>query len=946
VPVEFRLLGEIDMRAGGRPVDIGHTKQTYVLAALAVEAGRCVPTDSLVERVWGADPPRRARDTTRAYLCKLRQAIEPWDAMIIRQATGYMLAVDPLSVDLHRFRHLVATARSGAEDTAQAAYAAALGLWRGLPLGLLDTPWSAQMRSELARERQAAERGHIDLLLAGGGHAELLGRLTAQAAAEPFDERLAGQLILALYRSDRRADALAHYERVRRQLADELGLDPGPALQQLHRQILRTDTALAAPSAGVPRQRATPRQLPSLPAAFRGRSAMLSRLDAVLLPGGTGRAGRVAVIHGPGGVGKTWLALRWAHDNAHRFADGQLYVNLRGFDPGRDPLKPEAAVRGLLYGLGVTAAAMPPDPDSQVALYRSLVAGRQILLVLDNARTSAQVEPLLPGAASCATLITGRTGLADLVAGHSARPVPLGVIDDAESAQVLAGHLGAVRIAEEPEATAELIRHCAGLSLALGIVAGRAALAPELPLAALAAELRESSARLDGLDSGDLRGNLRAVLATSLAAVRTDAAELFSRLGAAPGPDIALAAVRRLIGLTRAELMPSLRELIDGHLVQEHQPGRYRMHDLVRLYAVEIGGDPAPVRDRMLGYYAGTALAADGALDPTRDRLRLHQAGAGIPATEPAPAVADPVDAVVWFEHEHQVLLSCVAQAAECGADPQVLALVWGMTTYLERRGRWHDRAALQQAAIRSAIRLGDRGAEADARRGLAMAHIWLHAYASAAEQVDLARELFAAVGDRIGLAATHRTTARMLGRQNRHAEAVGHDERALALFQAERHLAGQATVLNALGWHHAHLGRPDAAIESCRRALAIHEQLGNRFGQALTWDTLGMAYHVRADHGAAMTHLQRAVATFQACGDRYQEADSLRRLGAVLLDTGEVQDGCAAWRRAAMILGDLGHPDADEVRRQLGQVTVEPAAGLPPAGDDGSPILEQAGVR
>jgi DNA-binding SARP family transcriptional activator/tetratricopeptide (TPR) repeat protein len=934
VPAQFRLFGEIGMRVGDRPVDIGHTKQTYVLAALAVDAGRCVPADTLVERVWGSGAPRRARDTTRAYLCKLRQAVEPWDAVIIRQPAGYLLAVDPLSVDIHRFRQLVATARAGAEATAQDTYAAALSLWRGQPLGLLDTPWAAQLRAELARERQAAERDHVDLLLAGGRHAELTGTLTATAAADPFDERLAGQLILALYRSDRRADALAHYERVRRQLADELGIDPGPSLQRLYRQILRTDVSLAAPRPGAIRQRATPQQLPPLPASFTGRSAVLSRLDAALLPGDAGRAGRVAVIHGPGGVGKTWLALRWAHDNAHRFADGQLYMNLRGFDPGRDPVQSEVAVRGLLSGLGVTAAAVPPDPDSQVALYRSLVAGRQILLVLDNARTSAQVEALLPGAASCATLITGRTGLADLVACHGARPVPLGMIGEAESADVLAGHLGAARLAAEPDAVAELIHHCAGLPLALGIVAGRASLARELPLAALAADLRESSARLDGLDSGELRGNLRAVLATSLAAVRPAAAELFSKLGSAPGPDIALAAVRCLAGPADAELMPSLRELIDGHLVQEHRMGRYRMHDLVRLYAVEIGGDPAPVRDRMLGYYAGTALAADRTLDPTREAQQRRDPA----AHSAAPPAGDPIDAVVWFEQEHQVLLSCVAQAAECGADRQVLALVRGMTTYLERRGRWHDRAALQQAAVRSAIRLGDPGAEADARRGLASAQIWLGAHEAAAEQLAAARDLFEAAGDRIGLAATHRSTARMFARRHRHADALGHDERALALYRQEQHLAGQATVLNAIGWHHAHLARPGTAIEHCREALALHERLGDRFGQALTWDTLGTAYRLTGDHGAATTHFRLAVAAFQACGDRYQEADTLRRLGAVLLDTGAVRDGCAAWRRAAVILGDLGHPDADEVRRELGRVAAEPVAALALAGDGVAP--------
>jgi tetratricopeptide (TPR) repeat protein len=248
------------------------------------------------------------------------------------------------------------------------------------------------------------------------------------------------------------------------------------------------------------------------------------------------------------------------------------------------------------------------------------------------------------------------------------------------------------------------------------------------------------------------------------------------------------------------------------------------------------------------------------------------------------------------------------------------------MTTYLERRGRWHDRAALQRVAVGSAIRLGDPGAEADARRGLAIAQIWLGAYDEAAEQLGTARDLFGAVDDRVGLAATHRTTARVLSHLDRHADALGHDERALALYQDQQHLAGQATVLNAIGWHHAHLNRPEAAIEHCRRALALHEKLDNRFGQALTWDTLGMAYHLTADHEYALTYFRLAVAAFQACGDRFQEADTLRRLGAVLLDTGAVAEGCAAWRRAAVILGDLGHSDADVVLRQLDRVTV--AAG------------------
>ncbi|MEV6349523.1 BTAD domain-containing putative transcriptional regulator [Actinoplanes sp. NPDC051851] len=870
---EIRLLGDIEVLGDGATVDAGHPKQTYVLAALAVDAGRCVPAGCLVERVWGTDPPRRARETTRAYLCRLRQALEPCGATILRQTAGYLLTVDPLAVDLHRFRGLAAAARAGGDP---ASYRKALGLFRGEPLGRLDSPWAAQVRAELARERQAAERDHIDLLLADGRHAETVGVLTARAAEDPLDERLAGQLILALYRSGRRADALEHYRRVRHRLAGELGIDPGPSLQRLHQRMLREGAPPAGPRPQVGAAPAAsrpavpgvvPRQLPPLPAAFRGRSAVLSRLGGVL-SGRDGGGARVALVHGPGGVGKTWLALRWAHDNAHRFPDGQLYVNLRGFDPGRDPLAPEAAVRGVLAGLGVTAAGLPPDPDSQTGLYRSLVAGRRMLVVLDDARTPEQVVPLLPGSAGCATLITSRTGLAGLVTGHSARPVPLGTLDDVEAEQVLAGHLGPERPDAEPAAVAELVRHCAGLSLALGIVAGRALLAPELPLAALAAELREEPV------------GLGAVLATSLAAVRPGAAELFRRMGVAPGAEIGADALRHLTGWPRAELAPALRELVDGHLVQEYQPGRYRMHDLVRAHAAAIAGDPAPFRDRMLEYYTATARTAD----------------------------------LSWFDREHQVLLACAAQAG----DRLALTLVDRMITYLERRGRWHDRLALQQIAVRAAGRLGDARAEAEARRGLANARIWLRAYAEADDELAIARRLFGMAGDRAGLAATHRTTARMFARQHRHAEALVHDERALALLGGLGDPPGEAVVLNAIGWHHAHLGDAESAIDHARRALRIQERLGDDFGAALTRDTLGVAYRLRGDRAEAVRQFRAAIAAFAACGDRYQEADTLRRLGAVLLDGGDARDARAAWQRAATILSDLGHPDADEIHRQL----------------------------
>ncbi|MGW6930453.1 BTAD domain-containing putative transcriptional regulator [Lentzea sp. NPDC054927] len=565
--MEFGLLGTVEVRVGDRVVDVGHSRQRCVLAVLLVEANRLVPVDVLVDRVWGEQVPHRARNAVAGYVSRLRQAL-PDEVRIVGRQGGYVLTVDPMSVDLHRFDHLVARARVE-PDEAVVLLADALELWRGEAFSTLDTPWLASVRSALEARRLAALLDRNDLALEQGRHTELLAELDATAAAFPLDERLAGQLMLALYRCGRQADALLRYEQVRLRLADELGADPGPELRLLHKKILTADLALPVGQPAV-----VPRQLPAPPRSFAGRARELTALDAVL----SGRHPVVAAVSGMPGVGKTALALHWAHRVAARFPDGQLYVNLRGFDPSGAVMTPDEAVRVMLGALGLDPLA---GLDAQVSQYRSALADKRMLILLDNARDADQVRSLLPGSPGCLVLVTSRIRLTGLVAADGAHPVAVDLLSEQESRDLLADRLGAHRIADSA-ATAEIITRCAGLPLALTVVAARAA-CTGFPLRAIAAELSEG---LDPFDGGDPATDVRTVFSWSYRAVGPQAARLFRLLGLHPGPDVSVEDAAALFGAP--QVRPLLAELTRAHLLAERRPGRYVLHDLLRAYAVEL----------------------------------------------------------------------------------------------------------------------------------------------------------------------------------------------------------------------------------------------------------------------------------------------------------------------------------------------------------------------
>jgi DNA-binding SARP family transcriptional activator len=563
--VEFGLLGAVEVRVGGRDLDVGHSRQRCVLAALLVDANRLVPVDVLVDRVWGEQVPHRARNAVAGYVSRLRQVL-PGEVSIIGRQGGYVLTVDPMSVDLHRFDHLVRRARVE-PDEAVVLLTEALGLWRGEPFATSDTPWLATVRSALETRRLAALLDRNDLVLEQGRHTELLAELDVTAEVFPLDERLAGQLMLALYRCGRQADALLRYERIRRRLADELGADPGPELRLLHRKILTADLAL-------PVSRAVPRQLPMPLRALAGRARELAALDAVL----TGRRPMVAAVSGMAGVGKTVLAVHWAHRVAERFPDGQLHVNLRGFGPDETATTPGEALRTLLDALG---SRVPASVDAQGRQYRDVVADKRMLILLDNARDADQVRPLLPGSPGCLVLVTSRNRLTGLVAADGAHPVAVAPLSTEDSRDLLADRLGAARIADSA-ATDEIIMRCAGLPLALTVVAARVA-CTGFPLRVIAADLGEG---LDPFCDGDSATDVRAAFSWSYRALGPAAARLFRLLGLHPGQDISVENAAALFGAPRVR--PLLAELTRAHLLVERRPGRYVLHDLLRAYAVEL----------------------------------------------------------------------------------------------------------------------------------------------------------------------------------------------------------------------------------------------------------------------------------------------------------------------------------------------------------------------
>ncbi|MGZ3145564.1 ATP-binding protein [Lentzea chajnantorensis] len=662
-----------------------------------------------------------------------------------------------------------------------------------------------------------------------------------------------------------------------------------------------------------------PRQLPLAVRHFTGRARELTTLDA--LAETTARAGTVVIvaISGTAGVGKTTLAVCWAHRVAGRFRDGQLYVDLRGFDPGGRAVDPAEAVRRFLDALEVPPSRIPADLDAQTALYRSLLADKRMLIVLDNARDAVQVRPLLPAAPGCLVLITSRNRLSSLVAAEGAHPLTLDLFTTSEAQDALTDRLGLDRVTAEPAAVDEIVGRCARLPLALAVVAARAAMDPELPLAAVVWELAGAPGRSDVFEDGDPQADVRAAFSWSYQALTPPAARLFRLLSLHPGPDVTVAAAASLAAVSLPEARASLLELTSASLIAKRHPDRHTWHDLMRDYAAHLARSTEPEPDRraavgrIFDHYLHTACNANQVLDPATDH------------TEPAPPAGGTVPeqftdyqrALDWFTSERAVLLNIIEHATT-GREAQVGQLAQAIAVFLDRRGHWHDGLVIWRTAIAAAARLADRVMEARAHCQLGRAYTRLYRFDDADSQLHRGLDLAVQAGDRTEQAHIHNTLSIMWERWGDPKQALRHDHQALDLYRETGHRLGQARCYNAIGWHLTLLRDHDLALAYCERALVLLREHNDRAGQGLALDSLGHIHHHLGQHAQAVVCYEQALEVHRELGDQFGEAEALEHLGDVQHYMGDSSQAFRSWHKALELLTGLDHPSADNVKAKV----------------------------
>ncbi|WP_433515412.1 BTAD domain-containing putative transcriptional regulator [Nonomuraea sp. CA-143628] len=917
------LLGPLRVSVAGRPVELPPGRQRVLMAVLAMSAGHTVPTDKLATAVWGTDPRGDPRANLRTTVKRVRRALGTVE-LITARSGGYLLATEPDKVDALRFGHLLDEAAAAPGPVAERSrLAEALALWRGTPFDGIRSDWLEHSVAPALQDRYltALER-RVDLDLAHGAQPDPV-QLAKAAERHPLRESLWVRLLRVLESAGRPAEALERYETIRRRLAEELGADPSPELRQVHADLL----AVGAPAAG----RTVPRQLPATVNGFAGREAGLAALDELLGPPEKtksrapllgppektkSRSPLITVISGTAGIGKTTLAVHWAHRVAGRFPDGQLYVNLRGYDPSGKAVRPAAAIREFLDVLEVPPHRIPDGLDAQAGLYRSLLAGRRMLVLLDNARDADQIAPLLPGAPGCLVVVTSRDHLTGLVMTYGAHPLPLRLLPPDEARRLLAARLGQQRITAQPAAVEEIIRRCAGLPLALAIVAARAAIHPTHPLDALATELQ------DTLGALDRAADVRAIFSWSYESLGDEAAARLFRLvaGLHPGPDSTIAAAASLAGVPVTRVRAPLADLTRANLLTEHAPGRYSCHDLLRAYASELcqarDADRDAARRRIVDHYVLTAYAAQrllgGDMEGDIETIDPAAPGPGVCVT----ALAGRDATMAWFATERPALLAALELAADLGLDRQVCYLARALFVFLHGQGFWHDRAETQQAAVAAARRLGDPVEESRAYRNLAFALADLGRFDDAHRNLDAALEQ--AHDDPAGQAWTHYHRDIVYALQGREADALDAARRAHDLFEQLGHQAGRAIALTDLGFHHGRLGNHAQALELCEQALILHQKLGNRPHEAHTWSCLADTRLQLGDPAGAVPCYHQALELFREFGDPYAEASTLAHLGACHYLAGDHLAAHEHWRHTHTLLGDHDLSATDQIHTQL----------------------------
>jgi DNA-binding SARP family transcriptional activator len=942
--MRFRLLGPLEVRAAGQWRGIGAPKWRSVLAALLINAGHIVPVDVLIDEVWGDAPPAKASNLISIYVLRLRRLLGDTDStLLVTRAPGYQLRLGPAATDAQLFETLVRDARrayaAGDPQGAASQLAEALALWHGSPLAdVPPTPLVEAEAERLEELRLDAAELRIRAELACGSHAQVIPEVRRLLADHPLREGLWLLLMQALGGAGRHAEALDAYGQARAVIAEELGVDPGAELRRLYADMLAQDDLLAKSSgeapgtisagavspsleaarpAGVPAEARipqpvpTPAQLPADVTDFTGRDDQVKHL-CTLLSGagedGEGGAVRIALVAGSGGLGKTSLAVHAAHQVRGSFPDGQLYVDLLGATP--QPLPATDALARFLRDLGLDGRDIPVEEDERAGRYRTILAGRRVLVVLDNARDAAQVRPLLPGTASCAVLVTTRSRMADLA---STRLVDLDVLDDDEALTLFTRIVGDERAAAEPEATAELLLACAGLPLAIRICAARLATRSGWTIRAMANRLRHEHRRLDELRVGDLA--VRASFQVSFASLPASAqpgaiapADAFRLLGLWHGPFIAPAAAAALFGTPEDLATDALEVLVDAHLLESKAPDRYQFHDLLRVYSAEraVADLSAPDRDaaigRLLRWYMRTADAAATAVLVHRYNIPLEPAGA-----DPPPlSFTGAEDALSWYDTERANLVAATRQASSVGRHDIAWRLPAPLFRIFETRGNWADLVTTHRIALDSARRAGNRPGEAWILNSLGEA-LGITGDSQSIGYLEQALAISREVGDRMAESRAANNLADAYTRLGRSEEAIDLLHRALDLDREVGSRFGEGVALVNLGDALVDLHRGAEAIDYLQQARRVFDELNEADGAGYALCSLGRSCLALGRDADAADYLSQALASHQAAGNRQRQAVTLTLLGRARAHLGLAGEARESWAQAAAIFDDLG---------------------------------------
>lgn len=889
----LRVLGPVEVHTGdGRVLRLARRQERCLLGILALEPGRVVPVDRLCGFLWDDSPPDRARQVLRSLVSRVRAMLTQAGAgehqvALESDRGGYVLRVPGEQVDVHQFHRLLEAA-SGAADLVERdqLLRMALALWHGPPLhNAASDALRQRLCAHLEELRLYAVEESMTVGLDLGRYQELVPELGRLVGEHPLRERLIGLYMRALHCAGRTGDALEVYTHTRERLAEQLGLDPGQALRELHGAILSGDiepppqrppASPPEPTVGIPAQ------LPTDVAGFTGRVTELAQLDTLLDKGavettaGAPAAQQpwavvISAVSGAAGVGKTALAIRWAHRVRDRFPDGQLYVNLRGYDPEQPMTSGEALAR-FLNALGVAGGDTPLDVESRAARYRSALADRRTLVVLDNAANVDQVRPLLPGTPSCAVVVTSRDSLAGLVALHGATRLDLDLLP-AVDAHALLRRLIGPRVDADPDATAALANQCARLPLALRVAAELAASRPTVDLATLVGELADHRERLDLLDAGgDPRAAVGTVFSWSLRHLPTHAARAFRLLGLHPGPDFNVYAVAAVTDTNLHQARRTLTQLARAHLIRPTPGNRYGMHDLLRAYAASLAHeDPTEIAavDRLLDYYVATTLSAVDCLYPgwTRVRPSVPQ------ATTPCPDLGDQGAAQTWLNAERACLVLASGYAAAHGRSAHAVGLSITLFAHLDNGGYYDDALAIHDHAGYAARQAGDQAGEAHALGNLGATYMRIGQYDKATMYLEQAHSLARQARDQAEEARARVHLGLVYWKICRFELAAEQFEHALVFYRKAGHQKGEAIVVNNLGLVENRLGRYEQAADHHAQALAIHMQIGNRNGEATALTNLGDVEQQRGDYRAAMARHDQALAIYRQLGNRHGES-------------------------------------------------------------------------